>query len=292
MTGATTDERRTTGPGRSAPAAGRHSPTAGEHTPTTAGRRTTTAGRLRALGHAELVLLARNRTAVFVALLVPLAMVLAMKTTLERVDLGGTGLTVTGMALTGGIGMVLMQVVYMNLVSAYVARREDLVLKRLRTGEVADWEILTGTALPSVALALAQAVLVVLAGAAAFDVGAPERPDLFLAGLLSGSVLLASLAAVTSVATRTVQTSQITTLPLFLVSMIGSGLFVPLEVLPDRVASVCELLPVTGVMTLVRAGWLGGSDGSDLLTAGLVALAWTVFAVFAVQRWFRWEPRR
>ncbi|MEU3218160.1 ABC transporter permease [Streptomyces sp. NPDC006971] len=291
MTGATTDERRTAAPGHRAPAAGRHSPTAGEGAPA-AGRRTTTAGRLRALGHAELVLLARNRTAVFVALLVPLAMVLAMKTTLERIDLGGTGLTVTGLALTGGIGMVLMQVVYMNLVSAYVARREDLVLKRLRTGEVTDWEILTGTALPSVALALTQTVLVVLAGAAVFDVGAPERPDLFLAGLLSGSVLLAALAAVTSVATRTVQTSQITTLPLFLVSMIGSGLFVPLEVLPDRVASVCELLPMTGVMTLVRAGWLGGSDGADLLTAGLVALAWTVFAVFAVRRWFRWEPRR
>ncbi|MEU3654765.1 ABC transporter permease [Streptomyces sp. NPDC032161] len=277
MTGATTDERRTAAPGHRVPAAG---------------RRTTTAGRLRALGHAELVLLARNRTAVFVALLVPLAMVLAMKTTLERIDLGGTGLTVTGLALTGGIGTVLMQVVYMNLVSAYVARREDLVLKRLRTGEVADWEILTGTALPSVALALAQTVLVVLAGAAAFDAGVPERPDLFLVGLLSGSQLLAALAAVTSVATRTVQTSQITTLPLFLVSMIGSGLFVPLEVLPERVASVCELLPMTGVMTLVRAGWLGASDGSDLLTAGLVALAWTVFAVFAVQRWFRWEPRR
>ncbi|MFF3733712.1 ABC transporter permease [Streptomyces sp. NPDC002476] len=291
MTGATTDERRTTAPGRRAPAAGRHSPTAEERTPA-AGRRTTTAGRLRALGHAELVLLARNRTAVFVALLVPLAMVLAMKTTLDQIDLDGTGLTVTGLALTGGIGMVLMQVVYMNLVSAYVARREDLVLKRLRTGEVADWEILAGTALPSVALALAQTVLVVLAGGVAFDAGAPQRPDLFLAGLLSGSVLLAALAAVTTVATRTVQTSQITTLPLFLVSMIGSGLFVPLEVLPDRVASVCELLPMTGVMTLVRAGWLGGSDGSDLLTAGLTALAWTVFAVFAVQRWFRWEPRR
>ncbi|MFI9627651.1 ABC transporter permease [Streptomyces sp. NPDC052042] len=276
MTGTTTAERRMTT----------------ERGTTVDRPRTTTVGRLWALGQAELVLLARNRTAVFVALLVPLAMVLAMKTTLERIDLGGTGLTVTGMALTGGIGMVLMQVVYMNLVAAYVARREDLVLKRLRTGEVTDWEILTGTALPSVVLALVQTALMVLAGAAAFGLGAPKRPELFIAGMLSGSVLLAALAALTSVATRTVQTSQITTLPLFLVSMIGSGLFVPLEVLPDRVASVCELLPVTGVMTLVRAGWLGGVDGSDLLRAGIAALAWTVFAVFAVQRWFRWEPRR
>ncbi|MEU9620408.1 MULTISPECIES: ABC transporter permease [unclassified Streptomyces] len=253
---------------------------------------TTMSGRLNALGRAELTLLARNRTAVFIALLVPLAMVVAMKSTLEQVDLGGTGLTVAGAALSGGIGMVLMQVVYMNLVATYVARREDLVLKRLRTGEITDREILAGTALPSVALALAQAVLVVLAGAVLFGLGAPKRPELLVAGLLAGMVLLAALAAATSVVTRTVQTAQITTLPLFLVSMVGSGLFVPLEVLPDRVASVCELLPVTGVMTLVRAGWLGGADGHDLLVAGLGALAWTVLAVFAVQWWFRWEPRR
>ncbi|WP_406495962.1 ABC transporter permease [Streptomyces sp. NBC_00846] len=253
---------------------------------------TTMPGRLNALGRAELTLLARNRTAVFVALLVPLAMVVAMKSTLEQVDLGGTGLTVAGAALSGGIGMVLMQVVYMNLVAAYVARREDLVLKRLRTGEITDREILAGTALPSVALALAQTVLVVLAGGAVFGLGAPERPELLVAGLLLGVVLLTALAAATSAVTRTVQTAQITTLPLFLVSMMGSGLFVPLEILPDRVASVCELLPVTGVMTLVRAGWLGGADAHGLIGAGLTALAWTVLAVFAVQRWFRWEPRR
>ncbi|MER6105530.1 ABC transporter permease [Streptomyces sp. NPDC001832] len=253
---------------------------------------TTMSGRLNALGRAELTLLARNRTAIFVALLVPMAMVAAMKSTLDQIDLAGTGLTVAGAALTGGIGMVLMQVVYMNLVAAYVARREDLVLKRLRTGEITDREILAGTALPSVALALAQTVLMVLAGAVLFGLGAPKRPELLVAGLLLGVVLLTALAAATSAVTRTVQTAQITTLPLFLVSMVGSGLFVPLEVLPDRVASVCEMLPLTGVMTLVRAGWLGGADGQDLLGAGLAAVAWTVLAVFAVRRWFRWEPRR
>ncbi|MFB7913850.1 ABC transporter permease [Streptomyces sp. NPDC056061] len=286
MTGTTTADP--TADPTAGPTAGPTVDTAGRD----AERRTTAMGRLRALGSAELTILARNRTAVFVALLVPVAMVLAMKTTLDRIDLGGTGLTVAGAALSGGIGMVLMQVVYMNLVAAYVARREDLVLKRLRTGEVTDREILAGTALPSAALALVQTVLVVLAGAMFFGLGAPQRPELLVAGLLLGVVLLSALAAVTSAVTRTVQTSQITTLPLFLVSMIGSGLFVPLEILPDRVATVCELLPVTGVMTLVRAGWLGGADGYDLLEAGLNALAWTVLAVFAVQRWFRWDPRR
>ncbi|MFJ8374059.1 ABC transporter permease [Streptomyces sp. NPDC094461] len=253
---------------------------------------TTLLGRLTALGRAEVTLLARNRTAIFVALLMPAAMVLAMKSTMKQSVLDGTGLTVAAAALTGGISIVLIQAVYMNLVSAYVARREDLVLKRLRTGEVTDQEILIGTALPSVSLALAQTVVIIAAGTAFFGLDAPQRPELLLAGLLLGAVLLTALAAATSVVTRTVQTAQLTTLPLFLISMMGSGLFVPLEIMPGPMASVCELLPVTGVMTLVRTGWLGGAEGSDLLMAALTGLAWTAFAVFAVQRRFRWDPRR
>ncbi|MFE2929924.1 ABC transporter permease [Streptomyces sp. NPDC059278] len=280
MTSTTTSTTGTTSTGTAADA------TAG----TTAG--TTVRGRLTALGRAEVSLLARNRTAVFVSLLMPAAMVLAMKSTLKQSVLDGTGLSVAGAALTGGIGIVLIQAVYMNLVSSYVARREDLVLKRLRTGEVTDPEILVGTALPSVALALAQTVVIVVAGTAFFGLAAPQRPELLLAGLLLGVVLLTALAAATSAVTRTVQTSQLTTLPLFFLSMMGSGLFVPLEVMPDPMASVCELLPVTGVMTLVRTGWLGESGGSDLLVAAMTGLAWTGFAVFAVQRRFRWDPRR
>lgn len=134
--------------------------------------------------------------------------------------------------------------------------------------------------------------MIIVAGTAFFGLGAPDRPELLVAGLLLGVVLLTALAAVTSVITRTVQTAQLTTLPLFLVSMMGSGLFVPLEIFPDRLAAVCEFLPLTGVMTLIRTGWLGASEGTDLLGAALTGLVWTAVAVFAVQRWFRWDPRR
>ncbi|WNI23479.1 ABC transporter permease [Streptomyces sp. ITFR-16] len=260
-------------------------------TATTAARTTTVPGRLAALGRAELTLLARNRTAVFVALIMPAAMVMAMKSTFAKIDLAGTGLTVAGAALTGAIGTVLIQAVYMNMSAAYVARREELVLKRLRTGEVTDGEILAGTALPSAALALAQTAVIVVAGTAFFGLGAPERPELLLAGLVLGVVLLTALAATTSVVTRTVQTAQLTTLPLFLVSLMGSGLFVPLEIFPDPLARACEFLPLTGAMALIRAGWLGTTGTTGLLAPALTGLVWTALAVFAVQRWFRWDPR-
>lgn len=165
----------------------RHSPSKGS----ASGRR------LAALARAELILLVRNRSAIFLALVLPVVMIFSIRASLQQIDLAGTGLSIAGAALTGGIGIVLVQVVYMNLVTGYVTRREELVLKRLRTGEVTDREILTATALPSVALALLQCVLLVVAGAIAFDLTAPKRPELFLLGLLVGFVMMAALAAAT-----------------------------------------------------------------------------------------------
>ncbi|MBK5993047.1 ABC transporter permease [Streptomyces sp. MBT58] len=265
--------------------------TAPGRSPSSPSKASASVRRLTALARAELILLVRNRSAIFVALVLPIVMIFSIRASLQQIDLAGTGLSVAGAALTGGIGIVLVQVVYMTLVTGYVTRREELVLKRLRTGEVTDREILAANALPAVALALVQVVLLVAAGAVAFDLSAPKRPELFLAGLLVGLVMMSGLAAATSAVTRTVQTSQLTTLPLFFVSLFASGIFVPLEIFPDGLASVFELLPLTGVMTLIRHGWLGGVEGGDLLTAAVAALAWTAFAVFAVQRWFRWDPR-
>ncbi|MGW7440930.1 ABC transporter permease [Streptomyces sp. NPDC054849] len=246
-------------------------------------------GRLAALGRSELTLLVRNRAALSLAFLMPVLMVFVLRSSLSGVE----GAQAVGEAtLTGGIGMVLILVVYMNLVSAYVARREELVLKRLRTGEANDLEILAGTALPAAALALGQIAVLAVAGAVALDVRMPRNPLLLVAAVLAGVVLLAGMSAVTSSFTRNVETAGLTTLPLFLVTALGSGLFMPIDSLPDLAASLCELLPLSGVMTLVRAGWSGGTEAYDLLGAGLGALAWIVITVFAVQRWFRWEPRR
>ena len=90
--------------------------------------------RLTALGRAELTLLGRNRNNLFIALLMPLLMILVLRSSVTQTAEGVSG-GVAGATLVGGTGMVLVLVVYMGLVSAYVARREELVLKRLRTGE-------------------------------------------------------------------------------------------------------------------------------------------------------------
>ncbi|WP_309095858.1 ABC transporter permease [Streptomyces sp.] len=253
---------------------------------------TTALSRMTALARAELTLLGRTRGALVAALFVPLVLPVSASQAAGEMDLAEAGLDTGTFVLPAAIGFSLLFAVYSVLVGTFVVRREELVLKRLRTGELRDGEILAGAALPAVLTGLAQSLLLAAGCTVLLDVAAPSAPHFAALGLLLGLVLCAALAAATASFTRTGESAQVTPMPLMMVSMVGSGMFVPLELLPDRVASVCELLPLTPVVTLVRGGWTGDLSAYDALGAVATAVAWTAVAVFAVRRRFSWEPRR
>jgi ABC-2 type transport system permease protein len=253
---------------------------------------TTPASRMAALARAELTLLGRSRSTIIAAVFMPLLLPVGLVSVVKDMNVQDVGLSVGLVLLPTAIGFSLLFGVYSALAAIYTARREELVLKRLRTGELRDAEILGGAALPVLATGLVQSLVLVAGSTVLLDVPAPKSPHLAVLGLLLGLVMCAALAAVTATMTRTVESAQVTTMPMVLVSMTGSGVTVPLELLPDRLASVCELLPLSPVITLIRGGWTGNLSAYEALGALATALAWTVPAVFAVQRWFRWEPRR
>lgn len=269
-------------------------------TPTAPAERATRsrAGRIVAMSRAEMLLLWRNKTAMFTALALPVFLVLfvySMSTDEGRFPSAATFLP------TALAGFVLLFVVYYNLVSAYVARREELVLKRLRTSEATDAEILLATAVPAVALALAQLVLGIAAVAVLLGLEAPVNPLLAVVAVVGGTAVLVLLAAASAPFTKSVEMAQVTTLPVLLVSMLFSGLIFPLDTLPEAAANAARLLPLTPVVDLLQLGLQGavGTDspvgfaetfGEAAGPAG-VLLAWVLIGVYAIRRWFRWEPR-
>ncbi|WP_328924417.1 ABC transporter permease [Streptomyces sp. NBC_00190] len=254
--------------------------------------------RLFALGRAELTMLMRNRSALFSALVLPLGSLVIMYSFVPSTFTGEGQVRVDSrpVLVTGTIGMVLLFVVYSNLVGAFVARREGMVLKRLRTGSLTDGEILAGTALPAAAVAWAQCGLVIGLGIGVLGLVAPADPALLTIGILVGTLLVAALAACTANFTRSVEMAQLTTMPLLLVSVAGSGLAIPSAAIPSWLAEWCAYLPLTSAMDLVRAGWLGAPDGEAVWPAALPDLvgagAWTVAAVWAARTRFRWEARK
>ena len=231
-----------------------------------------------AVGQAELTLFWRNKTALFNSLLLPLLIAPAlMAANAEGVPL-----------IVGLIGFVLLMAVYYNLVTTFVARREELVLKRLRVGELRDPEILFGASLPSVVVALGQIVLFAVIVGVVTGADLPTRPWFLVLGVVGGVAVFALLAAVSSAFTRTVEMAQVTSLPVLIACLLGSGLFFPMSVFPDGVGAVVRLLPLTPVLDLVRAAWADG----PVLQPMIVLAVWIGLGIYAVRRWFRWDPRR
>lgn len=231
-----------------------------------------------AVGQAELKLFWRNRMALFNSLVLPVLIV----PLLMSVDADGVPLVI------GLMGFVLLMAVYYNLVTTFVARREELVLKRLRVGELTDPEILLGASLPSVVVALVQMALFAVIVGVMTGVAMPSRPWFLVVGVVGGVIVFVLLAAASSAFTRTVEMAQVTSLPVLMACVLGSGLMIPLSAVPDNVASVLRLLPLTPVLDLLRAGWADG----PVLRPLIVLTVWIVLGIYAVRRWFRWDPRR
>lgn len=245
--------------------------------------------RVAAIGGAELLLLWRNRLALFNAVALPPAFGLLVGPQLAESGLDTAG----GAALAAGmIGFILAVVVYYNLVTAFVARREELTLKRMRSGTANAAEILAGTASPAVSIALIQSLLTVVIVAVALGLPVPANPPLLAAGLIGGVATFVVLAAASAIVTRTVELAQITTMPMLLACFLGAGPIVPLDQLPDAVQDVLALLPLAPVIDLITMGWTGPDALTDAVRPLLLLAAWLIAGVVITQRWFRWEPRR
>ena len=185
------------------------------------------ARRIGALSRAEALLLRRNPMALLTALGTPIVGVALLNALPPSgsVPLPGAGIAVTLTAFA------LLFPLYYNLVTTLVARREELVLKRLRSSECSDAEILIGAGAPAMTIAWGQATVGVVAATTVLGMALPVNPVLVIVAVLLGTVVFVLLAAVSTAVTRTVEMAQLSTLPVVVVSMVLGGLFPP-DMLP------------------------------------------------------------
>ncbi|MGV8873821.1 MAG: ABC transporter permease [Rhodococcus sp. (in: high G+C Gram-positive bacteria)] len=253
---------------------------------------------MTALSRAEFTLLGRNRVLLFNAIVMPLIVPIALLIVGSRGD-GGLKDAGVASALEIFALFLLVLLVFYNMLSIYATRRDELVLKRLRTGESSDLQILLGPAIPSLVLTVALGVIV---GAVVVAFGGPVPINVLLVAvaLLGGAGLFAALALITSAFTRNAEAAQITSLPVILIAMAGSSAL--RGILPDSLSKVIELTPMAAVSDLLNLGWFGTTTPGEasvgfaatFTEAGmplLVMLAWILGSVLIARTHFRWEPR-
>lgn len=255
-------------------------------------RRTGAMARTVGLARFNMVLMARNRTTMIYGFLIPLGPLFLLFAAPET----------TAMAGTASIGITLLMALlfpgYYNLLSMFVTRRDEMVLKRLRTGELRDGELVTSMALPGVAIILAVTVLSVpVAAAAGFDL--PLNPILLLLGVIVASGTFAALALWTASWTKTAESAQLTSGPVMLIAL--AGMMAP--AVPESVGRWLEYLPGSAINDLVRVAWFGTEAGggeetvsflqtwTEALPALGLLLVWGAVALVLARRSMHWEPR-
>ncbi|MEO3809525.1 ABC transporter permease [Sphaerisporangium sp. B11E5] len=254
------------------------------------------------LARLELTVLGRNQTALFTVLFLPLLFGWMFSALAGEAVIAGLPAEV--FVLTGLPGLLPLFAVFVNLVNTFTARREELVLRRLRGGQVSAVGILGGAALGGLAVQLVQTGLV-LAWLRAVDGPVPANIPLLLVAAVLGAAVFTLLAAACSGLTRTTEHAQVTVLPVLFVVMIGAPLFTPLSAQPPQLAVPAEFVPATPIVEITRTAILGadfiGGAGGKLTVAGqwLAALpslgvlaAWLLIAAIAAKVLFRWDPKR
>ncbi|HEX6353916.1 ABC transporter permease [Actinophytocola sp.] len=240
-----------------------------------------------ALSVVELKLLLRKKLTAFSAIVVPLALV-AMTLFGKPPPNAAEWANV----LSSQFMLLLALSVFMVSLMVFTARRQSLVLKRLRTSALSDGQILLGVLGPVMVVGLAQSAAYFAACLLA-DAPAPANPLLVVFGVLLGVVVATALGVATACLSRSVEATQITSVPVVMAGVAGiflSGMASP------ALAAVGVAMPLMGPADLVAKGWSSaGAMVGDVPVVPLdiaSAVLWLAVAGVVFSRLFRWEPRR
>ncbi|UQA97511.1 ABC transporter permease [Streptomyces halobius] len=245
---------------------------------------------MKALFRIEWKLFNRIKANYIFVLFVPLMLLVSMRFVQDQMELDKHGLNPGPLMVSTAAGILMIFSLYSSVTGLYVARREELVLKRLRTGEVSDPVILAGGASMYITIAVVQIVAIAAVLSVMFGV-APRQPLAAAVGLFTGVVLMTAMAAATAAMCRTVESVLVATLPAIFILPMISGIYIPREVLPEALGDALLLAPLSPTVDLIRSGWTGELTAGGALIRSALAIAWTALFAWIAARRFRWEPR-
>jgi ABC-2 type transport system permease protein len=176
----------------------------------------------------------------------------------------------------------------LSLMTIIAVYREGGILKRLKATPLSPLVILGAQVVAKLVLTSVTLGLLVLAGRKFYSGPPPPAPLSFLLGLLLVVMALLSLGFVLASLIRTARFAQPLGSIILYTLLSFSGLFFPLEKLPESWQLVAQASPLTHGVGLLRALWAGDSWSSQWV-AVVVLVVFMVACTTLSRRVFRWE---
>lgn len=176
----------------------------------------------------------------------------------------------------------------LSLMTIIAVYREGGILKRLKATPLSPLVILGSQVIAKLVLTSVTLGLLVLAGRKFYSGPPPPAPLSFLLGLLLVVMALLSLGFVLASLIRTARFAQPLGSIILYTLLALSGLFFPLERLPEGWRLAAQISPLTHGVGLLRALWAGESWSSQWVAAVVLVLFMVACSTLS-RRVFRWE---
>ncbi|HEX7950614.1 MAG TPA: ABC transporter permease [Candidatus Limnocylindrales bacterium] len=246
---------------------------------------------IAALGGMELRLALRRGENLLVMLVIPIA-VLAFFANLGIGPLG-TGPRAVAALLPGTMALAIIATSLVNLGIATAYERSYGVLKRLGGGPIPRWSIVAAKIATVLVIEVVQLILLAATALAVLGWLPPASTDLvrratlLVTGLGLGTLAFAGLGLLMAGRLRAEATLALAN-GLFLGFLMLGGVVLPLDHLPEPLATIGSFLPSSALADVLKAA-LAESAGGELLRPLVVLAAWGIGATVAAARTFRWE---
>lgn len=189
----------------------------------------------------------------------------------------------------GILAMALMQLGLFGTAAPLVQLRERKVLRRLGATPLPRWALLVSQVLHRLTIALVQVVIIIVVGRVVFGVEIGGNVALLAVFCVLGALTFISLGYLIAALSPTEESvfgiSSVLNFPM----MFLSGIFFPLEVMPDWIRPVVQAIPLTYLGDGLRQLMVGAPPVHALGLDALILGLWLAAAVTLSIRLFRWE---
>lgn len=231
----------------------------------------------------------RSREAAFFTFLLPIVFLVLLGSVYGDEEI--EGVTGTTYLLAGLLGYGVVATAFASLAITLVIRRETGVLKRVRGTPLPTRVYIAATIVSTLLVIALETVTQLLVGRFLLGAAWPKLPLSLAAAILLGSVVFAALGLALTGVIRSAEGSSAVVNALYLPLTFISGVFFSVASMPAFLEAVAEVSPLTYLLRLIRATFLGGDGLASAPGAVVVLAAWGLAGLLIALRTFRWEPR-
>lgn len=248
---------------------------------------------LGALTSAEAKLYLRNPVSIFMALILPSAILLLQGFVMPgtTAPMGGSdplyaSLRPIDLLVPLALAVALSSVAVTNYPSAISGYRETGVLRRLGVTPVGAHRILFSQWIISAASLAVAVTLAMLLARVAFDSLMPSSIPLVVLILAFGTAAMMAVGSLIAALAGTSQTAYGIGFLVFMACMFTAGLWTPGPLMPEAIREISAFTPLGAMTQALTAAWYGGSVTAFPF---LVMLGWTVPCALVAAKVFRWN---